>query len=346
MIRNRFLRGPVWPIAIVYEGVVRLRAACYRSGVFKSVRVTPRVVSVGNLTVGGAGKTPFTIRLAELIRQQGRSVAVLSRGYKRKSRISTILVSDGEKILANAQSSGDEASLIARRLSRIPVVAGSPKWRAAQWLESKLNVEWIVLDDGFQHLKLLRDRNILLLDAERPFDNGQLIPLGRLREPLSAVSRASVVVLVGDSAQKPVDKILKEKLRLLCPLAPVFTAHREGIGVSTLEGQKIAPTESLAGMKLFAFCGLARSEQFFQDLKTQGLKLADQTAFADHHQYRASDARRILTRASAAGAEALITTAKDATKLSPRAFGNWLCYVYEIKMVIDDEAELIKAVLD
>lgn len=345
MIRHPLLRGLLWPAAAAYASVQRLRSSLYQKEILKRVRVNPRVISIGNLTIGGTGKTPFTLRVVELLRDHGQSAAVLCKGYKRNSRESTLLVSDGTEILVDSRASGDEAQLLARSLPGVPVVVGSSKWRSARWIESHLNVNWIVIDDGFQHLKLSRDRNVLLLNGDRPFDNGHVIPLGRLREPVAAIRRADVLVVIMDSELSEIQPSL-ETLQTLPPAAILFTARRECRGVSMLDEVKVCPIEYLYGKKLVAFCGLARPEQFFRDLRNQKLMIEDCLAFPDHHRYRPRETRRLILSALKCGAEAFITTAKDAMNLEPRAFGNWPCYVFEIKMRIDDEPRFVQKVLN
>jgi tetraacyldisaccharide 4'-kinase len=339
MIQSPLLRICLRPGAALYSAGVKLRARLYEKGFLKTIKVVPRVISIGNLTLGGAGKTPFTMRVAEVLRAQNLSVAVLCRGYKRESgREGEIrLVSDGKKVFMDVSQSGDEAQQLAQRLRDVSIVVGSPKWRAAQWIESHLAVDWIVLDDGFQHLKLARDRNILLLDADQPFDNGEVIPLGRLREPPQAVQRADIVVLV-KSADSPPGQSSAERLNTLFPSAQLFSAYRSCIGVSMTECSRINPAKEIQGMNLFAFCGIARPDQFLRDLREHQLNITQSQVFPDHHRYRPSDTRNIIFRALQCGAEALITTAKDAMNLPPRAFGNWPCFVFEIEMKIDDEA--------
>jgi tetraacyldisaccharide 4'-kinase len=345
MIQNPVLRFLLWPLTALYAQVVRVRVALYRCRILKSVRVTRKVISIGNLTVGGTGKTPLTVLLTELMREQGQSVAVLSKGYKRRAGNSVELVSDGTKILLDADRSGDEAQWLARKLKNSPVVVGSPKWRAARWIEDHLPVQWIVVDDGFQHLKLWRDRNILLLDAARPFDNGRVIPLGRLREPPEGIRRADIVVCVG-SPNTPPGSISSDKLKELSPSSEWFSAYRECLGVSTLEDENIGPIGQIIAKKLLAFCGLGQPEQFFEDLGRQDLTIVDTLTFPDHHRYGRRNVREILMRAGARGAEALITTSKDAMNLPPRAFGNWPCFIYEMKMTIDDEPRFLRALLN
>ena len=341
MIQNPLLRILFWPVSVLYATVARVREILYQAHLLPTVKVSPRLISIGNLTVGGTGKTPFTIWVAQCLRKRGQSVVVLSHGWKRDTGDSVMRVSDAKRILVDAATSGDEAQLMARKLPGIPVVVGISKRRAARWIEAHLPSQWIVLDDGFQHLALARDLNILLLDAERPFDNGRTIPLGRLREGAKAVRRADVIVLVGQrpgASKTPAT----ETLTALNPRAPLFHAHRKFDTISSLDDKNTPSLETVQREKLVAFCGLARPEQFFEALEEQGLNVAEKMTFPDHHRYRGRDTARIIFAALKSGATGLITTAKDAMNLEPRAFGNWLCFVFEIKMVCEDENRLVE----
>lgn len=344
MIRNPLAKLLLWPPATVYRELVRLRPLLYREKFFHTIQVKSRVISIGNLTVGGTGKTPFAMRVAELLRNSGHSVAILCGGYKRESAEAIVLVSDGKKRLVDAAVSGDEAQLFARSLNDVPVVVGSPKWKGALWIEANLLSDWIVLDDGFQHLKLFRDRNILLLDAGRPVEESRMVPLGRLREPIEAMQRADIVVMVG-GPEKPDLEFFKKKFKPFCPEAEWFAARRQFAGISTADDTKWIPNDQWRGKKLVAFCGIARPEQFFRDLNERPIELAATVVFPDHTRYRRRELRRIIRRAVETQAEGMITTTKDAAKLDPRAFGNWPCYVCDIKMSIDEESRFFESLL-
>ncbi len=338
------LRGMLSPVAALYSAVVRTRAKFHETPFAVKIKVSPRVVSVGNLTVGGTGKTPFTLRLAELLRNQGYSVVILSHGYKRGASQPFVMVSDGEKVLCEVEESGDEAQIIAMHAEGIPVVAGSPKWQVAQWIERRLSPQWIVLDDGFQHLRLVRDFNILLLDAKEPFGNGHIVPSGTLREPVSSIRRADLLVLVERDSSSDLEAV-REVIRRHHPGAPILSSRRKFSHIAAYSDGSTCPIDGLRHRQLLAFCGLGQPAQFFDSLHQEKLNLTGTLSFPDHHRYRSADVRRILQEASRTGAEALITTAKDKINLEGQTLGNWSCYVFEIKMIIPEESRLLSLML-
>lgn len=345
MIENPVLRTLLWLPVAAYGALLRLRAWLYRVGFLKRIHVRARVVSIGNLTMGGTGKTPFTLRIAELLKSEGFRVAIVCRGYKRTSRKACMLVSDGKRVLVDALASGDEAQWLARRLPDVPVVVGDSKAESARWVEKILPVDWIVVDDGFQHLRLARDKNILLLDADQPFDNGQVVPLGRLREPPAAIRRCDLIVWIEKSASLP-DAKPARGFDSFIPPVPQFKARREFTGIHTLEASSLEKTDAIKTKRLVAFCGLAQHEQFFGGLAGEGWQITTTQAFPDHHRYRPEDIQQLLIQREKTGADGFITTAKDAINLSRRVFGEIPCYIYEVAIVIDDEPRLLKALFD
>ncbi|MFQ5781092.1 MAG: tetraacyldisaccharide 4'-kinase, partial [Nitrospiria bacterium] len=185
---------PLTLFAWLYGLVCRLRPFLYEKGFLPRKRADAFIVSVGNLTVGGTGKTPFTIYLAETWREKGYSVGIVSRGYGRNDKRSVVLVSDGEKMLEAASAAGDEPYLMAERLKGIPVVVSADRFKGCQWLIRHFKMDLILLDDAFQHVPIHRDMNLLLIDAMNPYGNHRLLPRGPLREPLSAARRADLVI--------------------------------------------------------------------------------------------------------------------------------------------------------
>src|SRR3972149_9569915 len=180
----------------------RLRLALYNRGILKTKNLSIPVISIGNLTAGGTGKTPTIIMIAELLKGMGKKVAVLSRGYKGKAEGEINVVSDGDKILLNPLESGDEPYMMAARLKGIPVITGSDRYKTGKYAIEKFGTKIILLDDGYQHVQLDRNFNILLLDSNSPFGNGYLLPRGTLREPPSYINRADVIILTKDKGQK------------------------------------------------------------------------------------------------------------------------------------------------
>src|SRR2546428_3792979 len=216
------LLAPLVPLSHLYGLAMRARAALYARGLLRQQILPCRVISVGNLTVGGTGKTPVVIALAAALRDRGRKVGVISRGYKRRSGTSILEISDGRTLRGHPEDSGDEPFLIAQHCLGVPVAVGADRPLVGRYLVDRFGLDSLVVDDGFQHLALRRDMDILILDAGAPFGNGYLLPRGRLREPLSAMDRASSV-LVTRASQAPRLDGLKATGRAVAPTGPIWT---------------------------------------------------------------------------------------------------------------------------
>ena len=304
--------------SILYGAVMAIRARFYQTGMFQSRALPCRVVSIGNITAGGTGKTPMAIFVAQTIKKLGYRVVVISRGYKGRLERSTGVVSDGRTVFLGPVDAGDEPYLIATALTDIPVVVGSDRYQAGMLAIARFSPDIIVLDDAFQHLRLKRDLDIVLLDHHVPLGNGYVLPRGRLREPTSALCRAHAIVFTRcDDAPHP---------HPLPPLEhhgrPVFHSIHVPViqSVANTDGFPFNETSDFSaheGRKAVAFSGLADNDQFFDSLKQSGCRLVCQLAFADHHPYDEKDMHRIFQKAVAEGAEILITSAKDWVKVQP-----------------------------
>ena len=311
---------PQWllhALAVPYGVVVRARAALYRLGWPATSRRLPcRVVSVGNLTVGGTGKTPVVIALVEQLLARGRRVGVLSRGYRRQSRETEMLVSDGRAVLVGPAEAGDEPYLIAMRCPRAVVAVGADRYRLGRWVLERHPIDCFVLDDGFQHLGLHRDADLLLVDVSDPAGLQALVPAGRLREPLSAASRATALLLTRADVgnwRDVVDTIEAATGRAAQPILSQFRAETL-IDVATGEVRK---AETLAGRTVVAVSGIGNPASFATLLQRIGLRVGDQIVFADHHDYTATDLESVRERARHSGADMIVTTEKDAGKIAP-----------------------------
>jgi tetraacyldisaccharide 4'-kinase len=270
------------PVSAIFGAAVALRNSLYDRGIFKVRKLARPVVSIGNISVGGSGKTPFVIALGELLKQRGIDFDVLSRGYGRRSTEIAVVDPTG-----TPEQFGDEPLLIARKL-RAPVIVGVDRYQAGLLAEKQFSSKLHLLDDGFQHRRLHRDFDIVLLPAED--QRGTLLPLGRLREPLSALERADAIVL-SDSAEKP----LQAK--------SVWLARRQ--------------IEIAADGRVIAFCGIARPQQFFDSLKAARQEIASTLTFRDHHRYAQHDIDRLLDLKKQTSASGFATTEKDAMNLGP-----------------------------
>lgn len=301
----------LWLPALLFGLVVRLRVALYRAGILRANRLPARVISVGNLTVGGTGKTPCVAWIAGFLREEGESVAILSRGYRRQSR-GRVEVSDGVRVLATAEMAGDEPWILARACPGTRVLVDSERYEAGKWLSTRADVSVFILDDGYQHLRLKRDLNLLLVDAGDPLPLARMAPLGRLREPLVELRRADAVIVT--RSDQEYDGVALGAIfdRYLRPGTPVLHATHEMKGIYRLESGESVDPESLETGPVAAIAGIARPERFYHDLRALGLDLCWTRSFPDHHLYRPADRDAIIDGAIAAGAKALLMTEKDA----------------------------------
>ena len=277
------------PLTVIYGSGVSLRNRMYDRGRFRSFRLQAPVISIGSISAGGAGKTPFLIMVGELLKERGVAFDVLSRGYGRRTRGIALVDPSG-----TPKQFGDEPLLIARKLG-IPVVAGEDRYAAGKFAEEKFGSQLHLLDDGFQHRRLVRDFDIALITEHDLKDS--LLPIGRLREPLSSLARASALVAMG---AVETDRI------------PV----REGQFSWRVSRGIVSPKTTAACL---AFCGIARPKTFFGDLAQSGLKVVGTREFPDHHRYSAADVESLFKQAHESGATAFVTTEKDTINLGEYA---------------------------
>jgi tetraacyldisaccharide 4'-kinase len=302
------------PLTGLYGSVTALRNTLFDRGVLPSRRLEHPVVSVGNLSVGGSGKTPFVIALGEVLKARGIRFDVLSRGYGRKTRGVLVVESSG-----NAADFGDEPLLIARRLG-VPVVVGESRYAAGRLAERKFQSQLHILDDGFQHRSLARDFDIVLM-TERDFGD-RMLPSGWLREPLSSLARADAVVLPAGLA---VDHPAPRK-------KTVWTIERELV----LSNVPSAPV---------VFCGIARPGQFFAQVRAAGVTPAAEIEFRDHHAYDRSDIERLLAMRVKLSAGGFLTTEKDAVNLGSLHADLKPCPVAVLSLTIDHPTDVVGTIL-
>ncbi len=302
------------PLTGLYGGISAFRNALYDRGVLASRRLQRPVISVGNLSVGGAGKTPFVIALGQLLQDRGIKCDVLSRGYRRKTR-GVLIVEPG----GNAADFGDEPLLIARRLG-VPVIVGESRYQAGRLAEKKFEQQIHILDDGFQHRSLARDFDIVLMTADDFAD--RLLPSGRLREPLSSLERADAVVV---PHQLKLDHpALKHKL------------------VWRIERDIFLPEPFAAPV---AFCGIARPEQFFAQVRAAGITPAAELSFGDHPAYDRNDVQRLIQLRTKLGSDGFLTTEKDAINLGPLQSSLTPLKVVVLKLTLDRPADVVDTIL-
>jgi tetraacyldisaccharide 4'-kinase len=311
------VRKGLYLVAGLYGLIIRFRLWCYRQGWFTTTRLPCRVVSVGNLTVGGTGKTPVVIFLTQRLLAQGRRVAILSRGYKRTSKTPHLLVSDGSQVLADPSEAGDEPFLMAKRCPRAVVAVGADRVTLGRWVLERYPVDCIVLDDGFQHRALHRDVDLVLLDASDAAGLDALLPAGRLREPLREVERASAVVITRADSRQDVDMIHSRLRRVACPYEDaieVVFRPESLMSIVSGEQQSIAWGRSKTA---WLVSGIGNSPSFRRSVESIGMTIVGETVFEDHHRYREDEIRQMRAHVRAHGGDIVLTTEKDGGKLSP-----------------------------
>ncbi len=320
------------PLSLLYGAVTRTRLSLYRRGTFHTTKLDRPVISIGNITTGGTGKTPLVEHVARLIAAQGKKVCILTRGYGRKDPHLQVIVSDGYGVLASPSEAGDEPYLLATKLKGLAaVISSADRIAAGREAIKDFGTDCFVLDDGFQHLRLARDLNVVTIDATNPWGGGRLLPHGRLRESIEGMSRADCVVITRCDHVKNVD-VLREEISRLTGGKPTFESQMRMVRISPLKngGETLA-----APARVAAFCAVGNPASFFENLRRAGYELAVERSFPDHHVYSQGETDAIIRLAKDAGADALITTAKDAVKLRTLSFSiPW--YVAEIEVAIND----------
>ena len=325
----RFLLWLLTGLSHIYTAAVQLRLFMYEKGLFRHHTLGCQVISVGNLTVGGTGKTPVVEVFARRLQEAGRRVAVLSRGYKKRERalwerlLDKVLfrektrpprvVSDGKTLLLDSRMSGDEPYMLASHLPDVAVLVDKDRVKSGRYAINKQGRDTLVLDDGFQYFALEHRIKIVLVDKQNPFGNGHVLPRGILREPIKNISRANVIFITKCDG-KPNDE-LRAKLRTFNRQAEIIECtHRARYLQNVFIGTEQQPVTYLDGMTITAVSGIAAPEGFENELERLGAKILIKERFADHHRYSQRELSEIVNRSVKAGAAAVITTEKDAVR--------------------------------
>jgi tetraacyldisaccharide 4'-kinase len=341
----RLLGLALAPAGALFRLAATLRGAAYDRGLAIVSRAGVPVISVGNVAVGGAGKTPATATIAARLRARGRRVAILSRGYG-ATRSDPRVVSDGERILLDAAEGGDEPVLLARRLFGVPVLCGPRRADLARRAVVEFGADVLLLDDGFQHRALGRDLDVVLLDAANPFGNGRSLPAGPNREPRTALRRAGLVWL---SRVDQADGAALDTLRALARRAsgrdPVESRHAPE---ELLDGALAVPLglSSLRGQRVLLLSGLARPGSFRRTVEGLGAEVGVERRFPDHHRFTAADVEEALRAATRGGCARVVTTEKDALRLPAAVAGDPRIAVLRIQSELVRGAERLEAALD
>ena len=345
--------------ASLYKAGVRLRYAMYESGFLKSKRLDCPVISIGNLAVGGSGKTPMAVWLAKMLVEKGVRPVVISRGYRGTLEDEVAVVSDGRDVFLDAKTCGDEPYMMAMEKA-FPVVVGKDRYKAGLMAVETFAPDVIILDDGFQHLKLSRDLNLVLLDYRQPLGNGRMLPAGRLRETLCmAKDRIDAVVFtrcppdvfqtepLQESGGRSFAKDIIKKL----PSVPVFFCTHEPFVAQLYPADSDNNTKdfqswTLKGKTAVLFSGLARNASFAQSVQDLGVNIADHFKFCDHYRYNEPDFKRISARAKALKVDLILTTRKDWVKVNPVCFRDMTVAVIGIRLRFSNSQGLEKFILN
>ncbi len=337
----------LWPLTLPYGAAAHLRARAYRKGILKQKHLDGTVISVGNLTTGGTGKTPMVLWIAERLLAEGKNVGILTRGYRGEKVRPATKNNSSAAATRNATAANvltttsDEVHLLQSRLgNRVQFGVGANRYEQGREL-AKRGVNWFVLDDGFQHLKLARDVDIVLIDATNPFSGGRLLPAGHLREPRSALARADIIVITRSTRAPAIESAIRRD-----STAPIFYARAKLESIhSFTEGHVAGAVTPEALPKLFAFCGIGNPSAFLDDVRAWGLDVVGHKFFRDHHRYTDDDDQEIVRLASDAEAGGLICTEKDMYNLHAIYYGKLPTFYCAISMQLENSDDFWRTVL-
>lgn len=322
------------PMGLAYGGIVAARNLLYDRRLLSTYPLGRPTISVGNLTVGGTGKTPLTRLIATILADEGLLPCILTRGYGRQKEKNRVLVCDQKQIFADAKTAGDEPIELARSLSgRAIIIADADRISAARFAIERFQPDVFILDDGYQHRKARRDLDLLLIDATNPFGNGFPLPAGILRENISAIARADAVIISrADLAENlsETECVIREYNRN----SPVFHASATVSGLRQIGSDAVPDWHDILQTPAAAFCGIGNPESFRTLLERSGFTLRRFLAFADHYQYPPAGIDAIVKAGRESGADILLTTAKDAVKLNRSVF-SFPCYQVEIAIEVN-----------
>jgi len=337
----------LYVLSLLYGAVLKLRAVLYKTMILRSERLPCKVISVGNITAGGTGKTPMTVWLAEMLHSQGIRPVIISRGYKGKAEKAGGIVSNGREILMNSEDSGDEPFMMAERLKNIPVIVGRNRIKSANLAIRLFNPDVILLDDGFQHLKLRRDINIVLMDSKSPFGNTHVMPRGMLREPLSALLRGDIFIFTrcNISAMIP-----KNRLKKIISDKPIFTSYHSPYIYKIINKENTNSQADIRGADIrknraVAFSGIAKNEDFLKTVKGFGCSIVRNFGYPDHHSYSIEDVNTITDAVKKAHADILITTEKDYARMGKNISWPVPLVVIGINISINEKTGFCKLIL-
>ena len=337
MILLRSILTPITiPLSLVYGCIIYLRNLFYDLGWFTTEDFKLPIISVGNITTGGSGKTPLVMYLANLLIKNGKNPGIVSRGYGRKSQ-GLVVVHDGKEMKAKVESAGDEPFLMATILKSIPVIVCEDRREAIRHLLNSSTVNIIIMDDGFQHRRVKRDLDIITISANDSKNDYRLLPWGKLREPFKNINRSNAIVFTKTDNYTPPNMFAEFQSifkgnSIVSSIIPVLMKYDSSGYHKSLHSSEV----------LFAFCGIGEPDSFFKSIKQLDLKLGGKRIFSDHQEYTESVITELSAQIKSSNCAAIITTEKDLVKLSESFLDEFETFVIKIEM----EFEIEKAVLD
>jgi tetraacyldisaccharide 4'-kinase len=328
-------------LSVVYRAALTVRDRAYRWGILRTGHVPCPVISVGNLTLGGSGKTPTVEAVVRTLRELGHEAgalpAVVSRGYGRTTR-GVHVVADRDGVHADVRTAGDEPLLLAERLHGVPVVVGENRYEAARAAVERCGATAIVIDDGFQHRTLAKDLEIVVVQGSAPWGNARVFPRGMLREPLSALARAHAVVVTNPAGAEAIDAVTRT-VRRFNPGAALLVAHYQLQDAIEARSGRRVPVADLAGRRLMAFAGLGSPQGFADTLDAVRVRRVGFAEFPDHHWFTPGDLDELTREARASSAQGLVTTEKDWMRLRDLPRPTLPMWVLPMRLVIDAGVE-------
>jgi tetraacyldisaccharide 4'-kinase len=321
-----------------YRIALATRDRAYRWRLLRTGRLSCPVISVGNITLGGSGKTPLVELVVQILLEAGAAPAVLSRGYGRNTRGAHI-VADRHQVRLSPRAAGDEPVLLAERLPGVAIVVGENRLDAGRLAIETCAAGAVVLDDGFQHRTLAKDLEIVAINGRAPWGNQRLFPRGMLREPLSALERADLLVATNPPRAADVDSL--ERVARRYTRAPLLVARYELLDARRVNGEGALHVGALEGCRLLAFAGVGSPRGFAETLASAGVRLAGLVEYPDHHWYTESDLRDLDAQARDLGAEGLITTEKDWMRLRGLERPGVPLWILSVRLVLESGREIL-----
>ena len=312
-------------LSFIYGILVAIRNFFYETNILSTKSLNCKVISIGNITVGGSGKTPTVEYLSNLLQSKGHKVGIISRGYKRKSK-STLVVTDGKKKPKSWEHVGDEPFLLAHKLENIPIVVGTSRYKAGSMMIEKFQPDVILIDDGFQHLSLHRDLDIVLVNSKDKRSDHKLIPSGKLREPISNLTKADLIIITKSNIHAPSNYLIN---KIESFNRPTIYNELQIDSLLQIKSNKINKLDKIANKKVYLFSALGDNESFKKIMGYTDAKIVGHSKYPDHYQYTLDDLNDIEQKATKCNAEFLITTEKDLVKINPQ---NRKIDIYTVRM--------------